>query len=84
MKFNDQPQTEISDKVLFPALRTEAFKNAYLQLQKAAMLVSGFGMELTELEFIRDFPDNFAGLDFNALSFLQWLRLEAFIVYKKA
>uniref|UniRef100_UPI00190EDAE2 neuraminidase-like domain-containing protein n=1 Tax=Calothrix rhizosoleniae TaxID=888997 RepID=UPI00190EDAE2 len=78
MKFNDQPQTNISDKVLFPALRTEAFNKAYIKLHKAAMLLSGFDMTLEELEFLLEFSNNFAGLDFNTLSFPQWLRLEAF------
>ena len=83
MKFENQPKQKISDKVLFPALRTEAFLLAYIRLQKAAMLVNGFKMLLTELEFFREFADKFEGLDFNALSFAQWLRLELFYRFQK-
>ena len=78
MKFNDQPQTNISDKVLFPGLRTEAFNKAYIKLHKVAILLTGFDMTLEELEFLLEFSDNFAQLDFNTFSFPQWLRLEAF------
>ncbi|MGD1808192.1 neuraminidase-like domain-containing protein [Dapis sp. BLCC M126] len=78
MKFNDQPQTNISDKVLFPALRTEAFNKAYIKLHKVAILLTSFDMTLEELEFLLEFSDNFAQLDFNTFSFPQWLRLEAF------
>ncbi|MBF2050571.1 MAG: hypothetical protein IGS54_24945 [Elainella sp. C42_A2020_010] len=84
MKFNQQAQVKISDKVLFPALRTEAFRIAYIQLQKVAMLVKGFAMKLEELEFFRQFAAHFDDLDFNALSFPQWLRLEAFYRLQKS
>jgi hypothetical protein len=84
MRFNDQPQIEISDKYLFPALRTEAFVEAYLRLHKAAMLIKGFNMKSVELEFFLDFPGNFDGLDFNSLNFPQWLRLEAFFRLQKS
>ncbi|SFK87173.1 hypothetical protein SAMN05216302_101845 [Nitrosomonas aestuarii] len=86
LKFNDQPQIPISDKQLFPALRTKAFKEAYLRLHKAAMLLNGFGMKMAELAFFLD-PEhaaNFNGLDFNKLSFSQWLRMEAFYRLKKS
>ncbi|MCA1990905.1 MAG: Tc toxin subunit A, partial [Coleofasciculus sp. S288] len=84
MKFNDQAQVKLSDKVLFPALRTEAFRSAYIRLQKAAMVVKGFAMKLEEMEFFRKFSANFAGVDFNFLTFPQWLRLEAFYRLKKS
>ena len=84
MRFNDQPQTLISDKHLFPALRTEAFIKAYLRLHKAAMLINGFKMKLAELAFFAEFQANFDGLDFNALSFSHWLRLEAFYRLQKS
>jgi len=84
MKFNDQAQVKISDKVLFPALRTEAFGKAYIQLQKAAMVVKGFGMKLEEIEFFAEVADSFEGLDFNSLNFPQWLRLEAFYRLQKS
>jgi hypothetical protein len=84
MKFNDQAQVTISDKILFPALRTEAFRQAYLRLQKAAMVVEGFGMKLEEIGFFREFPHRFEGVDFNALAFPQWLRLEAFYRLQKS
>jgi len=83
MKFENQPKEKISDKVLFPALRTEAFLQAYIRLQKVAMLVSGFKTKFTELEFFREFPDVFDSLDFNAFTFPQWLRLESFYRFKK-
>lgn len=83
MRFNDQPQTLISDKHLFPELRTEAFIKAYLRLHKAAILINGFKMKLAELAFFDEFRANFDGLDFNALSFSHWLRLEAFYRLQK-
>ncbi len=78
MKFNGQAQVEISDKVLFPALRTETFRQAYIQLQKAGMLVDGFSIKQEGMEFFLDFPGHFEALDFNSLTFPQWLRLESF------
>ncbi|HNP50798.1 MAG TPA: neuraminidase-like domain-containing protein [Nitrosomonas nitrosa] len=78
MKFNDKPQTEISDKNLFPALRTEAFKEAYIRLHKAAILLNGFGVKLAEFEFFLKFHAGPEELDSDTLSFSQWLRLEAF------
>jgi len=84
MKFENQPKVKISDKVLFPALRTEAFLQAYIRLQKTAMLVDGFKIKLPELDFFRDFPDTIEGLDFNALGFPQWLRLESFYRFQKS
>lgn len=84
MKIDGRPKIEISDKYLFPALRTKTFKKAYIRLHKAAMLLGGFGMTLTELDFFRDFDANFDNLDFNALSFKQWLRLEAYYRLQKS
>lgn len=86
MRLDDQPQIPISNKYLFPALRTEAFKEAYLRLHKAALLINGFGMTMAELLFFLD-PDHsasFDGVDFNELSFAHWLRLEAFYRLKKS
>lgn len=79
-KFDDQRQIQVSDKNLFPALRTEIFREAYLRLHKAAMLVKGFDMTLEEIQFFQnpEFSDNFEGFDFNSVTFSQWLRLEAF------
>lgn len=82
-KFYDRPQTEITDKHLFPALRTENFITAYIQLHKAALLLDGLAMTLEEMELFLEFPDSFQGLDFNTLSFPQWLQLEAFYRLKK-
>ncbi|MDN5940454.1 MAG: hypothetical protein L0H94_01110 [Nitrospira sp.] len=84
LKFNDQPQIPISDKHLFPALRTEAFTEAYLKLHKAAMLLDGFGMTMAELLLFLEFPSSFDDLNFNGLTFGQWLRLEAFYRLKKS
>ncbi|MEO1396820.1 MAG: neuraminidase-like domain-containing protein [Cyanobacteria bacterium J06634_5] len=78
MKFNDQAQVEISNKILFPELRTETFRGAYIQLQKAAIAINGFSMKLEEISFFLDFPARFENLDFNAITFSHWLRLEAF------
>ncbi len=78
MKFNNQAKVEISDKVLFPAFSTETFRQAYIQLQKAAIVVEGFNMKREEIDFFRDYCQKFKNLNFNKLSFPQWLRLEAF------
>jgi hypothetical protein len=40
-------------------------------------------MTLKEMELFRSFPDSFQHLDFNAISFPQWLQLEAFYRLKK-
>jgi Tc toxin complex TcA C-terminal TcB-binding domain/Neuraminidase-like domain/Salmonella virulence plasmid 28.1kDa A protein len=84
MKFNNQAQVKISDKTLFPALRTEEFRKAYIQLQKAAMAVKGFDMKLAEMNFFREYPNRFEKLDFNSLTLAQWLRLEAFYRLQKS
>lgn len=86
LRFNDKPQIAISDKYLFPALRTETFRKAYIRLYKASMLINGFNMKLSELEIFQDqkFLDNFENLNFNKLSFSHWLRLEAFYRLKKS
>lgn len=83
-KFNDQQQTLISNKSLFPALRIGAFQHAYVRLQKAAILLKGFDTTLEELQFFLEFPASFDGLDFNSLTFPQWLRLAAFYRFSKS
>ncbi len=84
MKFEDQAQVAMSDKMLFPALRTKAFQEAYIRLQKASLVIAGFSMKRIELEFFQEFADQFEGVDFNALTFEQWLRLEAFYRLQKS
>ncbi|WP_232826397.1 neuraminidase-like domain-containing protein [Cyanothece sp. BG0011] len=84
MKFNDQAKVKISDKVLFPAFSVETFRQAYIRLQKAAIVVEGFNMKREEIDFFRDYCKKFKNLNFNELAFPQWLRLEAFYRLQKS
>lgn len=84
MKYEDQAQEEIPSNKLFPNLQTEAFKSAYISLFKAALLMDGFNVQLSELELFLEFAPQFDSIDFNQLTFTHWLRLEAFYRLKNS
>lgn len=63
---------------LLPAFAQQKATAAYVQLQKAALLVKGFNLSADEIQYLSDHPADFDSLDFNAISLIQFLRLEAY------
>ncbi|MBF8277154.1 MAG: hypothetical protein HW390_2227 [Candidatus Brocadiaceae bacterium] len=47
-------------------------------LQKAAMLVSAFDLSEDEIRFLDQYKADFDNIDFNALTLVHWLRIEAY------
>ncbi|PIE70711.1 MAG: hypothetical protein CSA22_06040 [Deltaproteobacteria bacterium] len=69
----------IPSSALIPDFAPQQAGPSLIALKKAAMLVSGFELSTDEIDFLNNNKGEFAGLDFNALSLKQWLRLEAYI-----
>ncbi|PEJ85528.1 neuraminidase-like domain-containing protein [Bacillus toyonensis] len=71
--------TTIPSSALIPDFTLRECKPALIALKKAAMLVSTFVLSADEIKFLDLQKANFDNLDFNALEFKHWLRIEAYI-----
>jgi hypothetical protein len=70
--------TSIPSSALLPDFASKQCEPALIALQKVAMLVSVFDLSEDEVQFLDLHKAEFGELDFNALTFMQWLRLEAY------
>ncbi|MBC7816723.1 MAG: hypothetical protein IAG10_07540, partial [Planctomycetaceae bacterium] len=52
---------------------------ALSRLFKAAVLINGFGLNADEVSFLQSHGSDFDGLDFNAVDFARWRRLESYV-----
>ncbi|PGT56989.1 neuraminidase-like domain-containing protein [Bacillus thuringiensis] len=71
--------TVIPSSALIPDFASDECGPALTVLKKAAILVSNFNLSVDEIRFFKQHKTDFDNLDFNALQFSQWLRLEAYI-----
>ncbi|MCR6544585.1 neuraminidase-like domain-containing protein [Dehalobacterium formicoaceticum] len=69
----------IPSSALIPDFASERCAPALVMLKKAALLVSAFNLNAAEIQFLDRYKSSFDHLDFNALTLLQWLRLEAYV-----
>ncbi|UII33141.1 Tc toxin subunit A [Fulvivirga ulvae] len=69
----------IPPAMLLPDFTTSYCKEAYIKLQKAAIIASVFEVEAEEFSYLDENKADFDGLDFNSLTLKQWLRLEAYV-----
>ncbi|MEB3103555.1 neuraminidase-like domain-containing protein [Ferviditalea candida] len=69
--------TFIPSSALIPDFASKPCEPALIALKKAAILVSAFELSADEIRFLDLHPADFDNLDFNALTLVQWLRLEA-------
>ncbi len=69
----------IPSSLLLPDFTTTMTEQAYILLYKASILVSGFDITNFELKHFNEYPSDFGNIDFNAITFDHWLRLEAYI-----
>ncbi len=70
--------TAIPSSALIPDFASKQAEPALIVLKKAAMLVSGFELSADEIRFLDRHKGEFDGLDFNALTLIHWLHLEAY------
>ena len=68
----------IPSTALLPEFASEQCEPALIALKKAAMLVSTFDLSADEIKFFDLHKDDFENMNFNELTFPQWLRLEAY------
>ncbi len=69
------PRAPIPDAALLPDYSSDAASKGLLQLAKSAIVIKGFSLDETELVYFRAQAVDFAGLDLNALTLVQWTRL---------
>lgn len=74
----------ISPSVLFPDDSARAVQDAFVKLQKAAILVLGFNLSANEVSYLQKHGADFDGLDFNAITLDHWKRLEAYARLRKS
>lgn len=70
--------TSIPSSALIPGFASEQCEPALIALKKAAMLIAGFELGADEIKFLELHKANFDNLDFNALTLVHWLRLDAY------
>lgn len=70
--------TLIPSTALIPDFASQQAEPALVALKKTAILVTGFELSADEIHYLDENKAEFDGLDFNALSLEQWLRLEAY------
>ncbi len=68
----------IPSSALIPDLASGPCKPALIALKKAAMLVATFNLSIDETRFLDSQKANFDGLDFNNITLIHWLRLDAY------
>lgn len=71
--------TSIPSSALIPDFASKQCEPALIAFKKAAMLVSTFDLSADEIRFLDLHKADFDNLDFNALTLIQWLRIEAYI-----
>lgn len=69
------PRMQVPDSLLFPALANENFGKAYRRLHKASLLVNKFRLTIEELEHLQAFSADFDNINFNVITWWDWLRL---------
>ena len=70
--------TAIPSSALIPDFASQQAEPALRLLKRAALLVAGFQFSSDEIRFLDLHKTEFDGLDFNALTLIQWLRVEAY------
>ncbi|PET30550.1 hypothetical protein CN518_20215 [Bacillus anthracis] len=71
--------TAVPSSALIPDFASNECELALIQLKKAAMLISTFDLSTDEVRFLDVHKAEFENLDFNELTFGQWLRLDAYV-----
>ncbi|MCC9074418.1 hypothetical protein LNQ49_22755 [Flavobacterium sp. F-65] len=70
--------TAVPSSALIPDFASQQCEPALIALKKAAMLVTGFDLSADEIQFLEKNKAHFDNLDFNKLTLIHWLRLEAY------
>lgn len=70
--------TAIPSSALIPNFASQQAEPALRLLKRAALLVAGFQLSSDEIRFLDLHKTEYDGLDCNALTLIQWLRLEAY------
>lgn len=66
----------IPASALFPDDSTQTVQEAYIKVQKAAILITGFNLKADEVSFLQKQGADFDGLDFNAITLKHWKHLD--------
>lgn len=79
-KIDEQTPAPVPSSALLPGLQLEAFRTDIGQLQKAALVIAGFGLSVEEIVHLTNHAADFDQLDFNAgkFSLQHFLRLEGY------
>mgnify|MGYP001057821509 CR=1 FL=1 len=70
--------TAVPSSALIPDFASQQCEPALIALKKVAMLVTGFDLSADEILFLEKNKVHFDNLDFNKLTLIHWLRLEAY------
>lgn len=71
--------TAIPPSALIPDFASKLCEPALVALKKTAMLVDTFNLSPEELLFFKENSTAFESIDFNAITFTHWQRLEAYV-----
>ncbi len=69
----------IPSSLLLPDFSAERTEVALIKLEKTSIITNTFEISADELLYFHQNASDFSALDFNALSFEQWLRLESYV-----
>ena len=73
------PPVEIPSSSLLPDFSSQATREVFTKLYKAALVVNGFTLSADEVTYLQSHgAADFSGLDFNGVTLAHWLRLQAY------
>ena len=75
---------QLPSSALIPDFASQQCEPALILLKKAALVVSGFDLSADDVKFLDLHKANFGNIDFNALTFTHWLRLEALTRFRNS
>nr|WP_308873994.1 neuraminidase-like domain-containing protein [Thiothrix subterranea] len=72
------PKAAIPASMLLPDYSAQGTEEVFVKLYKAALLISGFNLNVDEVSYWQTHAADFDGFDFNAVTLQHWLRLQAY------
>lgn len=77
-KTTTSPKAPIPASALLPYYTSQGTEDVFTKLFKAALLVNGFSLSVDEVSYWQTHSADFDTFDFNAVTLLQWERLQAY------
>jgi hypothetical protein len=78
-KSSRSPLSKIPSSALLPTASQTGTREVFDKLQRCSIVLSQLPLITTEIEYIAQHPEDFAGCDFNSFNPLQWKRLSSYL-----